>query len=827
MNQITRLIRKEIAAVLVFSVIAVTVFATPSQAAKKKAVLAKNNMTLTVNEKKQIVIKKKKRGAKYSYQVKNKKIAKVTKKGKITAKKAGKTKITVKEKFGKKTRTVGKILLVVKEKPLPSNSNPPAGTAGAVTPAPTAPAPTVPAPATNTPSGTDTPSSAPDKTPVPEIPGYKNLDISAAKPGNGTLTYNKETGLLCAENINYFFVPLPESLTPGSKVKVTIKGNYTGTKGFRVWLAGESDGSYSNQANSVESGISGEFNWEFTLTATDDVSTLQFKGITYSDNIDTLELSQVAVSYEMNKDPLPTPIPLPTDLPADKVPARETTAPGEHASASLPLMYSDVPDMDYIRVGEDYYMVSTTMFLNPGVPIMHSKDLVHWEIVSYVYDTLEDNDTTNLLNGKQCYGKGSWAASLKYNEGTYYVCFSSNDQAKFYVYTTEDIVNGPWKKHSASGTKHDPGLLFDGDKMYLFSGNGNITMQEIALTEDSIEFKGSAATVLKKASSQNIVSIEGAHAYKIGEYYYLFFIEWPKSGKRMQWCYRTKSLTEEWEGKVVFCNDGNYSGAGIAQGGIIDTIYGDWYAILFQDHGAVGRTPVLLDVYWVDGWPMLGSDSGKASASEKLDVNLTSSGKDYIYADDDFSYTENKLKLVWQWNHNPDNANWSVTEREGYLRLTTGSLATSIKDARNSLTQRTYGPSCTSETCIDVTNMKNGDYAGICAFQNAYGQAGVMKDENGNSFIYYGSGTDSLKILDSDKVALNQNQVYLKVTYDFVNNIARCYYSLDGTNWVRIGSDLKMTYDLSIFMGYRTYLYNYATKETGGSVDFDYYKIYA
>ena len=600
-----QLMKKGTAALLVLTVIASSLSVTPSQAAQKKAVLAKKNLTMTVKEKKQIKIKKKLKGAKYSYLVKDKKIATVTKKGKITAKKVGKTKITVKEKYGKKTRTVGKINLVVKKKKeVPVNSNPPQSTA-AVTPTPAVPAPTAPAPATGTPSAT--PSSAPDKTPAPEIPGMKNLDISAAKPGNGTLAYDKDTGLLRAENINYFFVPLPESLTPGSKVKVTVKGNYTGTKGFRVWLAGESDGSYSNQANSVESKISGEFSWDFTLTATDDVSTLQFKGITYSDNIDVLEISQVAVSYEINKDPLPTPIPLPTDLPADQVPARATTAPGEHATASLPLMYSDVPDMDYIRVGEDYYMVSTTMFLNPGVPIMHSKDLVHWEIVSYVYDTLEDNDTTNLLNGKQCYGKGSWAASIKYNEGTYYVCFSSNDQAKFYVYTTEDIVNGPWKKHSASGTKHDPGLLFDGDKMYLFSGNGNITLQEIALTEDSIEFKGSATTVLKKASSQNIVSIEGAHAYKIGEYYYLFFIEWPKSGKRMQWCYRTKSLTDEWEGKVVFCDDGNYSGAGIAQGGIIDTVYGDWYAILFQDHGAVGRTPVLLDVYWVEDCLLLRS----------------------------------------------------------------------------------------------------------------------------------------------------------------------------------------------------------------------------
>ena len=362
--------------------------------------------------------------------------------------------------------------------------------------------------------------------------------------------------------------------------------------------------------------------------------------------------------------------------------------------------------------------------------------------------------------------------------------------------------------------------------MYVVSGNGNITIQEAELSGDQIVFKDNAQTIIKKTAAGNIVNIEGSHAYKIGDYYYLFFIEWPNGGKRMQWCYRSTSLTGEWEGRVVFCDDGNYKGAGIAQGGIVDTKYGDWYAILFQDHGAVGRTPVLLDVYWIDGWPMMGSDNGKASASEELDVNLTSSGKNYIYADDEFSYTENKLQLVWQWNHNPDNANWSVTEREGYLRLKTGSLADSIKDARNSLTQRTYGPTCTSEVGMDVSQMKAGDYAGICAFQNSYGQVGVMKDEDGKSWIYYGSGKTEMTVKDADKIALEQDTVKLKIKYNFTSNTATFFYSLDGTKWNQIGGNLTMNYDLTIFMGYRTYLYNYATTQTGGYVDFDYYKIY-
>lgn len=839
----------------------------------KKPKIQTTKITLKVGEKKRVKVTNAKK-VKWSISKKAKKIVKLSSKSKkgatLTGVKTGTAKISVTMKNGK--QQVKKTLTVkvkaageaVTTQPPITVTQPPATSAATQSPSATAPTSSAPVqlpteqpgteeptkmPATESP--TDTPTEAPSIAPseVPsEVPSetstptpvatvapsqgpteMKALDLSKFTNGSktGTVSYDSANSQLSATNVNYFHIPLTETVENGTEVTLAIRGTYNGTKGFRVWLAGANDGNFSEQLSSTADNIQGDFTWKITLTATDSVGYLEFKGITWEDLIDELTLTGIDVSYKASDKPVATPIAMPTDIPSDKLLARATTAPGTHAVASLPLAYTDIPDMDYIRVGEDYYMVSTTMFLNPGVPIMHSKDLVHWEIISYVYDTLEDNDTTNLKNGKQCYGKGSWAASLRYNEAdeTFYVCFSSNDQAKTYIYTTKDIAGGTWEKHSASGTKHDPGLLFDNGKMYMVSGNGNITLEEVQLSGDSIQFSG-AKTIIKKTASNNTVNIEGSHAYKIGDYYYLFFIEWPGGGKRMEWCYRTKDLTGDWEGKVVFCDDGNYSGAGIAQGGIIDTQYGDYYAILFQDHGPVGRTPVLLDVYWVDGWPMMGSDNGKASASEALDVNLTSSGEDYLYADDDFTYTENKLQLVWQWNHNPDNDNWSVTEREGYLRLRTGSLATSIKDARNSLTQRTYGPTCTSEAGIDVSNMKAGDYAGICAFQNSYGQVGVMKDAEGKTWIYYGEGTKEMTVSDTDKIELTQNTVSLKIQYNFNRNVAKFFYSLDGETWNSIGDELDMRYDLSIFMGYRTYLYNYATTETGGYVDFDYYNIY-
>ena len=142
-----------------------------------------------------------------------------------------------------------------------------------------------------------------------------------------------------------------------------------------------------------------------------------------------------------------------------------------------PMIWSDVPDMDYLRVGDTYYMISTTMFFNPGAPIMKSTDLVSWKLCSYIYDTLEDNDTTNLLNGKSCYGNGQWAASLKYHNGKYIAFFASNDQGKSYIFQTDDIEHGTWTKYTLNGVYHDASLFFDdGGKNYLIYGSGSIKM---------------------------------------------------------------------------------------------------------------------------------------------------------------------------------------------------------------------------------------------------------------------------------------------------------------------------------------------------------------
>jgi len=491
-----------------------------------------------------------------------------------------------------------------------------------------------------------------------------------------------------------------------------------------------------------------------------------------------------------------------------------------------PIIWADVPDVDPIRVGTFYYMVSTSMHAMPGCPIMKSEDLMNWEIAGYVYDTFEDNDAHNLTNGKNIYGQGSWAASLKYYNGTYYVCFSSNDARCFYVYSTDNIENGPWQRSVIEGLRHDPGLLFDEDRVFVFYGNGEIYITE--LTSDVSAVKpGGIDRLLFSTDSEGIgLRCEGCHAYKLNGYYYLLFIEWPKkgvgNGRRRQICYRSRELLGPYERRIVLDDDMGYHNKGIAQGGIFDTPANDWYAMLFQDHDAVGRIPCLVPVSWEDDWPLFGIE-GKVP--ERFEVDLPNSPKKPLVISDEFNYEVNRLALNWQWNHNPDNHLWSVTERPGFLRLKTNSITDSVVRARNTLTQRTEGPACTGVTMLDTAHMKPGDHAGLVALQSGFGTVGVRLADNGDKFIVMcvNGGNGEEKALETAQ--LDGSVVYLKIAFDFENSAdtATFYYSANGLEWSPIGDSLKMQYTLDHFMGYRIGLYQYATKQIGGYADFGYF----
>lgn len=491
--------------------------------------------------------------------------------------------------------------------------------------------------------------------------------------------------------------------------------------------------------------------------------------------------------------------------------------------AHNPIIHADVPDMSMLRVGDTYYMSSTTMHMNPGVPIMKSKDLVNWETINYCYDKLSDNDDMNLKNGKRAYSQGTWASCIRYHNDQFYINTFSHTTGMTHVYTTKDLEKGPYKEVTFRPDFHDQTLFFDDDgRVYLIYGAGKLTIVELNADATGIKEGGVNQVLIENASlpggSDRGLAAEGSQLFKVNGKYYLFNISWPAGKMRTVIVHRADKITGPYEGKMVLQDKG------VAQGGLIDTPDGRWFAYLFRDNGAVGRIPYLVPVKWEDGWPVLGVD-GKVPMT--LDLPASKGLIPGIVASDEFTRKEGDrtLPLVWQWNHNPDSKYWSLTDRKGYFRLTNGRLDYDFENVRNMLTQRTIGPACSGSTCIEISKMKEGDFAGLALLQKRYGQVGV-KYENGQKYIVMVS-TQTGEAVEVARVPLKKKKVYLKAECDFNNqaDVATFYYSLDNKTWNPIGNTLKMTYDLKHFMGYRFALFNYGTKTVGGIADFDYFHI--
>lgn len=507
---------------------------------------------------------------------------------------------------------------------------------------------------------------------------------------------------------------------------------------------------------------------------------------------------------------------------------RQATDNGHAATFTNPVLWADLPDPDVIRVGDYFYMMSTTMHLMPGAPVMRSKDLVNWELTGYVFDKLHDTPKYDMEGGT-VYGRGQWATSLRYHDGKFYVLFSPNDQPyRTFIYTTEDPTKG-WTLHSRMQHFHDASLFFDDDgRVYVFSGTGSL----IELEPDLSGVKEGGVNVkLNVRDDEETGLLEGSRALKYNGKYYLLMISWPKGEKRRQVCFRADKITGPYEKKVILCD--NYAGFPyVGQGTIVDDAQGNWYGWIFQDRGAIGRVPTLSPCRWVDGWPMIGDAEGHVPATMTLPWKADKERP--LVVSDEFS--KGKMKLNWQWNHNPIDDAYTLTERKGFLRLKTSKVVKSIYEARNTLTQRMEGPECSGVIAMDVSHMKDGDRAGLSAFNDHAGVLEVARE--GDTFTL--SMKEEDVELDKDKrvtdtqakvcgtVDLGKAEtVYLRVDGNFRlgKDIATFYYSLDGKDWTRIGSDFKMRFDFrKFFMGTKFGIFNYATKDAGGYVDVDYFR---
>lgn len=505
-----------------------------------------------------------------------------------------------------------------------------------------------------------------------------------------------------------------------------------------------------------------------------------------------------------------------------------------------PMLWADVPDPDIIRVGDTFYLVSTTMHLMPGAPIMRSKDLKNWETVSYIFDRLTDSPKYDLQEGT-VYGRGQWATSLKYHNGKFYALLAPNEpgeMGKTYIFSAEK-AEGPWTLVSRMRHFHDCSLFFDDDdRVYVVYGTGEMMELKKDLS-DVIE--GTHQKIFQREEDERGL-LEGSRMIKHNGKYYLLMIShvYAPGRHRREVCYRADDIHGPYEKQVILESEfGGFSYE--AQGTIVDTQDGDWYGVIFQDRGGVGRVLTLMPCRWINGWPMLGDENGKVP--DTMRPLISGQPTKSIVNSDDFSNA--KLGLHWQWNHNPIDEAWSLTERPGWLRLKTNRVVPNLFEAPNTITQRMEGPTCSGAIVMDLSKMKDGDCAGLSAFNGDSGVLTIKKEgkrwilsmtEQSVSLTDREKRVTDVKITEKETIELKQKKIWLRVDGDFRpfkdndgvkigGDMATFYYSLDGEQWVKIGSDFKMRFDYRrFFMGTKFGIFCYATKKNGGYVDVDEFK---
>jgi beta-xylosidase len=745
---------------------------------------------------------------------------------------------------------------------------------------------------------------------------------------------------------------------------------------------------------------------------------------------------------------------------------------------TVPLLNADVPDVSVERIpasendeGRDiYYMISTTMHLSPGAPIMKSYDLVNWEIVNYVFDRADISDSFSLRNGQTSYGQGQWASSIRYHDGKWYVAFNTNNLGGSYLYVTDDIDEGAWERISLGRAYHDPSLFFDVDGTpYIFYGSGSTSA--VKLSSDMKTVVAEYPQILRTSDYPGASFIgglfEGAQVQYIDGQYYIVIITWPSGQGRQVALFRSDELLGRYstaDGSNPYEAKGVLNSNGFAQGSLVPISREggatDWWGMFFRDTFPIGRIPALIPATWSDGWPTFGNNgsvpvngafpkpielspeealyerqksivasddfdndaperaymdedwtipappnvdqsllgvellsnpgfesgttgwivndsatltastdaatgtgslrvsartttgSGPAqdvtgkvqhnvtydvSAKVKYDnpnspatkqflltarygsstftnlANVTATKGQWatisgsftvpasqslssmrIFVETPWTSTANaqaapdthlmdftvddvslkgrpltaepphpdeiapngsRLALQWEWNHAPDNRYWSLTDRDGWLRLTSGKVATGntrhykltnddeatyLEEARNTLSQRTFGPRQSAETKVDISGMKNGDVAGLAAYNRGFSYVAVKRVNGVNTIGVVNRVQPFAATIDQAAVEAflpgttaslgAAGVVHLKADLDFANPTGQLWttfsYSVDGVTWQQLGNRVgPQTLDgaLTHFMGHRVGLFLYSTQEAGGHVDFDHY----
>ena len=496
-----------------------------------------------------------------------------------------------------------------------------------------------------------------------------------------------------------------------------------------------------------------------------------------------------------------------------------------------PILFADYSDPDVIRVGDRYYMTASSFHFSPGLPLLESRDLVHWTLIGHALQKLPFDPRYDLpgplgfSDGSERarffaemghrYSAGVWAPALRFHKGRFYIYFPTPTEGIYMVSAKKP--EGPWTAPVAVIAQprlEDPCPFWDDDgQAYLVHsrvGAGPLILHR--MSADGTRVLDAGKVIVEDPA--NLPVLEGPKLLKRNGWYYIFA---PYGGveKGPQAVLRSRNIYGPYEARTVLA-PGNTPIQGPHQGGYVETPKGEGWFLHFNSAGAYGRIVHLQPVRWQDDWPIMGDPiEGSSTTGQPVMAHAAPDvGRTWppvaIQASDEF--TTQKLGVQWEWNHNPLDANWSLAARPGFLRLT-ATRAVDFVAARNTLTQILQGPAMEVTVSMDLKGMRDGQRAGLGILQVQPNWIGVVRTA-GMPYLTWSSAGALVRGpgIQGSSLVLRLRTENEMVSYEFSTD--------DGGSFTPWGDQVKLRF--SWWKGARPALFSFNTGEgEPGYADFD------
>ena len=526
--------------------------------------------------------------------------------------------------------------------------------------------------------------------------------------------------------------------------------------------------------------------------------------------------SQTSSVAGRNEDISPAPQ---IELDHAQIPTRGEWGDQRDGTYANPVMPGDFSDLDAIRVGADFYAISSTFQYSPGLVVLHSSDLVNWQIVGHVVPDITRVSPDLNWDKMSRDGRGIWAGAIRFHDGKYWVYFATPDEGLFM--TTAHDPTGPWaplKQVYSDAGWDDPCPFWDDD------GQGYLVITHFKVEASNGKaynihlFKMAPSGERLLASSDRIIhQAKGSEAnklYKKSDLYYHYYSEVTPEG-RVIMMRRAPSLSGPWETKQLFHvhpvldKEPN-------QGGLIALSAGAWYFVTHQGTGDwEGRAGVLLPVTWTHGWPIIGriGPDGIGNMLWRGRKPISGFPVTSLVANDDFG--DPLLKSEWEWRYQPRPAKWSLIERPGFLRLRAFRPLRSgdFKTVGNVLTQRSMRTKKSEVTVkLDIAGLVSGQQAGIAHFAKTFCTFTVVKKGADYTLLYDNNGRKT------PGPRISQTILWLRSSWGF-DGLSQYSYSLDGNTFKDFGSSYQLSW--GSYRGDRIAIFTFNSEREDGFLDVD------